>query len=770
MTTDEKLDFLLRQIETLHTKQNSLQQEIEQLRSQAQSLKSEEVVLPFQAEEALTEAPPLKAVTVASESIIPHEIPEPQEEGADISDVARLNRNFEKFVGENLSNKLGAFFTVLGLGIGVKYAIDHDLISPLMRIVLGYVASFILLGVSHKLRPKYEDLSAVILSAGLASLYIITYFGYDLYQLIPQIMAFVMMVAVTGMTVAAALRYDRQIIALGGLVGAYFIPFLLSSGEERPWILFSYVAIINVGILIIAFQKYWQVLYYSAFVITWLLFGAWAGYSGHQFGAGMTFSTIFFFIFYACFLAYKVRKNEAFTPFQGLYLVLNAIAYLKAGHYFLTAHPVGTAFSGLFTLLCALVHLGVSLFVFRRAIADKSVFYLLSGLGLMFLALAAWQQFEGLSVTAIWGMLMVLQYWIGRTQKIPAYEHFARPLMVLSVFSLILHWIEGFYPLLISSRPEVTPIFNPYFGNTCLLIAAFWFMRRTHLDMRFALPSKNEKNRELGGMFFGLVLVFLSYFLFFNEIYNYFDAQYHASRIVLSTDPFNALKNDSILYRQSAWQTNYTLAFAIALNLWSIYRWKVAKYAMFAMVLGIFIVWVSLISGLENLETIRHEYLQQWRAEHFPITRSGLWLRYPFVALIGVLIWSLFKNLNTFFPERPNLRLIFDIGANAVMLIVLSSELIHWLEWYRYDRAHLWAISVLWGVYAFGLIFWGIRYNKQHLRLAAMALFGLTLVKVFLFDLAGLDTIQKTGVMIALGVLLLVISYLYNRYKTLLFQ
>ena len=52
----------------------------------------------------------------------------------------------EKFIGENLINKIGILITVIGVGIGAKYSIENDLISPLTRIILGYFAGLGLLG------------------------------------------------------------------------------------------------------------------------------------------------------------------------------------------------------------------------------------------------------------------------------------------------------------------------------------------------------------------------------------------------------------------------------------------------------------------------------------------------------------------------------------------------------------------------------------------------------------------------------------------------
>jgi uncharacterized membrane protein len=67
------------------------------------------------------------------------------------------------------------------------------------------------------------------------------------------------------------------------------------------------------------------------------------------------------------------------------------------------------------------------------------------------------------------------------------------------------------------------------------------------------------------------------------------------------------------------------------------------------------------------------------------------------------------------------------------------------------------------------LIGLGISGRKRYLRIAAIALFGATLIKLFFYDISKLDTVMKTLLFLALGVLMLIISFLYNKYKKYLF-
>ncbi|MEP6277794.1 MAG: DUF2339 domain-containing protein, partial [Nonlabens ulvanivorans] len=224
--------------------------------------------------------------------------------------------NLEKFIGENLLNKIGILITVIGVGIGAKYSIENDLISPLTRIILGYLSAIGLFGFGMKLKQKYESYSAVLVSGAIVILYFITFFAYSFYELIPQTVAFILMVMFTGFTIVASLNYNKQIIAHLGLVGAYAVPFLLSNGSGQVEILFSYIAIINIGVLILAFKKYWKPLYYSSFAFTWLIFISWIvlDYQDQEhFTLALGFLLVFFIIFYLTFLSYKLVKKEVFA-------------------------------------------------------------------------------------------------------------------------------------------------------------------------------------------------------------------------------------------------------------------------------------------------------------------------------------------------------------------------------------------------------------------------------------------------------------------------
>jgi hypothetical protein len=72
-------------------------------------------------------------------------------------------------------------------------------------------------------------------------------------------------------------------------------------------------------------------------------------------------------------------------------------------------------------------------------------------------------------------------------------------------------------------------------------------------------------------------------------------------------------------------------------------------------------------------------------------------------------------------------------------------------------------LSVLWTVYAAVTLAWGFVRRSTALRYAALGLFGLVIVKVFIVDLASVKTLYRMLSFLILGVVLLLVGLLYQK-------
>ncbi|HVG15947.1 MAG TPA: DUF2339 domain-containing protein, partial [Chitinophagaceae bacterium] len=209
--------------------------------------------------------------------------------------------DLENFIGLRLIHLVGMVVLVIGISIGVKYAIDSNLMSERARISLAYGAGITLFFISVQLRQKYPGFSAILFSGAMASIYFTTYAAFTYYSIFSFPVAFILMIVLTILTVYKAISYNRQEIALLGLVGAYGIPFLVSKNADRADLFFLYISLINSAVIFLCIKKHWKLVGRVAQAITWILFIGWASirFTSNMQWTAVLFMSFFFFLFHA---------------------------------------------------------------------------------------------------------------------------------------------------------------------------------------------------------------------------------------------------------------------------------------------------------------------------------------------------------------------------------------------------------------------------------------------------------------------------------------
>ncbi|MFM8911523.1 MAG: DUF2339 domain-containing protein [Flammeovirgaceae bacterium] len=673
---------------------------------------------------------------------------------------------WEEFIGTNLLNKLGIAILVLGISFGVKYAIDHQMLNPLTRIILGYLASAGLIGFALKLKKDYVAFSAVLLSGGMAALYFITFAAYDFYYFIPQAVAFGVMVAFTAFTVFAALQYNMQVIAIIGLVGAYGVPFLLSDGSGRVAVLLSYMTLVNIGILTISFLRSWRLVFWSAFSLTWLIFSVWAvdSYSSEEhFWLALTFATVFFVIFYVSFLASQSTEQKSLTAGNIIAVLQNCIFYFAWGYYFVSDLPEGKLYLGLFTLFNALIHFGVCVFIYKRLSSKKDSFYFVAGLVLVFLTVAVPVQLEGNWVTLVWASMAALLFWVGRTKKFHVYELLSYPLAALTVFSLLHDWqsIRQNYYSYYSDIPTqyFTPVLNINYFTSLVVAGMFGFMLWWAKKYEQVVDNKWLHTltpvAKYGWPIAGVVILYIATY---QQVAIYFQNEYAQSAVRLPDEGVEY--NADWLRFQGLWLIHYSITFFAAIWFVNLKKFQQPTIEWVVLALNGLAVMSFLTVGLSALENLRYSYLSPSRFYSSGFMHLAIrYVSYLFVAA------SLFVNFRVAGNKSEAIKKSERLFCHLVILSLLSSWLFSIWEVNRVNEGVQLALSILWGVYALYLIVWGFAKDQKHLRIAGIVLFGITVSKLLLIDLREMGTIARTLVLMILGILLLVASFIYNKRK-----
>ncbi len=102
-------------------------------------------------------------------------------------------------------------------------------------------------------------------------------------------------------------------------------------------------------------------------------------------------------------------------------------------------------------------------------------------------------------------------------------------------------------------------------------------------------------------------------------------------------------------------------------------------------------------------------------------------------------------------------------GFVAILFIVLNAEVAAYFHDYG-SQARFAAISVLWTLFSLLMMIFGFSFNLSVLRKAAI-LFAITMLKVFLLDMANVSTPYRVVSFLVLGLMLIGASYLYHRFK-----
>lgn len=252
-------------------------------------------------------------------------------------------------MGVKLFAWVGGLALFLGIVFFVKYAFERNLIPPGVRTMIGFVIGLGLVagGVIMKRRAAYQVLAQTLCATGVLILYGVTYAAHALYRLPPfesPLVTFFFMALITLAAFVLAVRMDAQVVAVLGMIGGFLTPILCSTGVDMPFELFSYIALLDLGVLAVARRKRWLYLTALAAGGTMLLqFGWFVKYfqsSGYAVGSITVIPMGILLGFAGLFThaAWKTRRRDdadAFPATSALALcggaMLAAFAFLTYG-------------------------------------------------------------------------------------------------------------------------------------------------------------------------------------------------------------------------------------------------------------------------------------------------------------------------------------------------------------------------------------------------------------------------------------------------------
>ncbi len=303
---------------------------------------------------------------------------------------------------------------ILGMAYFLKYAIDNEWIGEAGRVMVGVLTGlgFVAWGESLH-RKEMRGYAVTILGGGVAILYFSIFAAFSFYHLLDQIPALLLMVLITAATVVMSVRYDSKTIAIFATVGGFMTPALLSTGKDNQHGLFTYILLLDLGVLALAYFKNWRVLNLLAFFFTQLIFVGWnlSFYNSTKLWRTEFWLTVFFLLFAVMSFLYNITHQQK-TTFRDLSLIT-----LNGGCYFLWTYGLLESrysdYLGFYAVLMAAVYVALGSVAYRRAQEDSYLFLVFLGLGLTCLTVAIPIQLKQNWITVGWSVEAAVLTWVG---------------------------------------------------------------------------------------------------------------------------------------------------------------------------------------------------------------------------------------------------------------------------------------------------------------------------------------------------------------------
>ncbi len=319
-------------------------------------------------------------------------------------------------LGGNTVVRVGVAVLFLGLAFLAKWAAEHALFPPELRLAAIGAAGIGLLLAGFRLRSKAAGYSHSLQGAGVAVMYLAVFAAFRM-EMLSTLPAFAMLAMVCALSTAIALLQHSRALAFIGFAGAFAAPLLVSSGGGNHVALFSYYLLLGVGVAVIAGLRAWRELNLLGFFATFAAATAWGvlRFQSGDYAVAQGFLIAFFAVYFLATLFYALRHGLAARLAVDGTLVfgLPIVAFgLQAAltEPFAHGQAVSAVALGGFYLLIARALIG-------RGEVQRWLAECFAVLGLGFVTLAVPLALDAAWTAAVWAVEGAAVFWLGQRQQ-----------------------------------------------------------------------------------------------------------------------------------------------------------------------------------------------------------------------------------------------------------------------------------------------------------------------------------------------------------------
>jgi uncharacterized membrane protein len=662
---------------------------------------------------------------------------------------SRTREEWEILLGGRLLNRIGALALILGVGFFLKYAFDNSWITETGRVVIGAVTGALLLAGGARSHARGLAIFAQgLISAGIAILYLSVYASFNFYHLVPQLGAFALMTAVTTIAFQQAFRYDSLAIALLAWAGGFLTPIVLSTGVANEFGLFTYLALLDAGILVISLKKpSWNALEPLALVATWTLYTAWfdGNYAGEAFSLTLYFVVVFWALFHAIAVTKALQRESTFPRLRQATAAINATAAFAALSLLCDGPNAGKL--GTMLAIIGILYAGSVAFFTRRNSPVKGWIIHWSLAAASFIALATSAQWEGFVTANLWTLEAIAAAWLGRRWGWKQLLWFSLGLFfVTSVKVLATHGALA----LVGNDPGLV-FFNRRGLTYAILAVGAWIAAPMYATLPTTSGIVAERLATGLGALMGFILLTV-------------EASQQYAALAAGASSASTLAS-------YAFQKTMTLGLV-----WTVY--------------GGMLAWVGHKRGEPVLRLSGVGFLalglltDALRGVSFEALRDFMpLLNWRVASMLGSVVAGIavIRTFLTPTPKKTSDRMLLDVLRVLCVFLLFMLVTGETKDFYGRDltllrtagdidviriaRIQQMTISAGWLLFSFALMGVGIWRRSRVLRFSAMAVFGITTVKLFIDGVQYWQTLYGVFTLLAMGGIFLAVSYAYQKFK-----
>lgn len=322
-------------------------------------------------------------------------------------------------LGGNTVARVGILVLFVGVALFLRYSVERGWIPIELRLLAGAAGGFALVALGWRLRGRRRGYALALQGGGLGVVYLTVFAAVGLYRTLPPLPGLALMVVLVALGGALAVLQSARSLAALAALGGFLAPVLVPGGGSHG-VLFSYYAVLDLGIVGVARFRAWRELNLLGFAATFVLAGIW----GHRFYRPEHFATTepFLVFFFLLFLAVPVLFAWRRPPKLGGVVDGSLVFGVPLVAFGLQSRLVaGTEFGlALSALAAGLVYAVLATVLWRRAReAQRPLVEAFAALAVAFGTVAVPLAVDGRWTGAAWALEGAALLWLGVRQSRP---------------------------------------------------------------------------------------------------------------------------------------------------------------------------------------------------------------------------------------------------------------------------------------------------------------------------------------------------------------